>query len=234
MRKVLVGTPAHTGQVDAYYANALFYTERLCTSLGIDLRPIIITGEASLPSARNELVAMALREDCDDLIFIDADQDWKPEYVPKLLGYPVDCVGAAIQKKTGAEECYNVRAPQGPLSFKRDRELGLWTAPEMCLGTGFLRLSRAAMQALWDGSEPYMVAHGREPSRWIFDYRPVNGVLVGEDTFACVKLQALGVETWLDPTMVVGHLGTKKWTGNFAAWLGRAQAEARAAQVKAA
>jgi hypothetical protein len=229
MRKVLIGTPAHSGQVDAWYANALFYTERLCTSLGIDLRPIIITGDSNLCNARNDLVAIAIREGFDDLIFIDADQDWKPEFIPRLLSHPVDCVGAAIRKKLDAEELYNVRAPDGPLSFVHNREAGLWTAPGMTLGTGLLRVSRDALQALWDDAEPYQVK-GKAPSRWIFDFRPIQGELVGEDVLLCMKLQAMGVDVWLDPTMTVGHVGTKKWTGDFANWLGRAQEQERARQ----
>ena len=228
MRRVLIGTPALTGEVTAWYADSLYHSGLLCQSQGIHLAPIFIALESNLPNARNDLLAIAIRQGFDDLIFIDADQEWKPEYIPRLLSHPVDCVGAAIRKKTDTAELYNVRAPDGPLSFVVHPETDLWTAEGMCLGTGFLRLSRAAMQMLWDNAEPYSNGKAKEPSRWVFDFRPINGELVGEDTLLCMKLQEFGIDTWLDPTMVVGHVGTKKWTGDFANWLGRMQDQERA------
>ncbi len=234
MRRVLIGTPALTGEVSAWFADSLYYSGLLCRDQGIHLAPIFIAFESNLPNARNDLVAIAIRQGFDDLIFIDADQDWVPEYIPRLLAHPVDCVGAAIRKKTDSEELYNVRAPRGPLSFIVEPESGLWTAPDMGLGTGFLRLSRAALEALWEGAEPYSGYKGKEPSRWIYDFRPFDGQLVGEDFLACQKLAAAGIDTWLDPTMIVGHSGTKKWTGDFANYLGRLQDRERAKFPRAA
>ena len=56
--------------------------------------------------------------------------------------------------------------------------------------------------------------------------QPVNGVLVGEDVMVSAKLRTLGIETYLDPSMTCGHIGMKKYVGNFADWLSRMQVEA--------
>ena len=40
------------------------------------------------------------------------------------------------------------------------------------------------------------------------------------------KLRSLGIETYLDPSMTCGHIGMKKYVGNFADWLSRMQVEA--------
>jgi hypothetical protein len=226
-RKVLIGTPAHAGTVDVWYVNSLTYTVRLCMQNNIDLREVFLAYDAIVQNARNDLVKIALEHKFDDLIFIDADQDWKPEWVLRLLNYPVDCVGAAVRKKTDQEELYNVRARSGPDSITTDPVTGLMTAPDMALGTGFLRLSRKALQVLWDNSEKYVGFKDKSASAWIFDIRPVNGELVGEDTAMSDKLRVHGIETYLAPGMTCGHIGPKKFVGDFDAWLKRAQDECR-------
>jgi hypothetical protein len=89
-----------------------------------------------------------------------------------------------------------------------------------------MRLSRKALDILWNASEKYTVA-AKDEQAWVFDVRPVNGRLVGEDIHICHVLREHGVDIWLDPHIVSGHSGMKRWTGSFADWLGRAQIEAQ-------
>ena len=151
-RHVLIGTPTHDFRVDARYASSLTATHRLCMEKGIVLREIFLAGDAIIQNARNDLVQIALDKQYDDLVFIDSDQDWEAESFVRLLSYPVDCVGAAIRKKADDQELYNVKTGHGPWGFFTGPH-GLMTAPDMTLGTGFLRLSRKALQVLWDNSE---------------------------------------------------------------------------------
>ena len=221
MRRVLLGTPSHDGKVDVYYAHSLAESVRLCSRKDIDLRPLFMAYDSIVQNARNDIVALAVRNDFDDLIFADADQEWRPEWIPKLLSYPVDCVGAAVRKKSDREELYNVRASKGAISFVPHQSAPILTAYEMALGCGFLRLSKKALQVLWNSSEEYTVFRGKEQSRWIFDIRPVNGVLTGEDTMMNFKLAKHGIATWVDPHMTCGHVGVKKYDGDFASYLAR-------------
>jgi len=222
MRRVLIGTPSHDGKLEAYYVHALTQTIRLCWGK-IEIRELILCYEALIQNLRNDIVADALHFKFDDLIFIDADQDWQAEWVPTLLSYPVDCVGAAVRKKTDEAELYNVRLGGGVESIQVDAATGLWTAPDIALGCGFLRFSRKALQVLWDNSEKYTSAPGKRPAAWIFDVRPIEGQLVGEDIHASLKLRSLGIPTWLDPNMTCGHIGAKKFTGDFQAYIRRQQ-----------
>lgn len=222
--RVLIGTPSLTGALDVWYVHSHNQTIRLCIQLGIDLRELYLCYDSIVQNARNDIVKAALDNGFDDLIFIDADQEWDPAWVPKLLSYPVDCVGAAVRKKTDQAELYNVRAEGGPHSFMPGPD-GLLTSPDMALGCGFLRFSRRALQVLWDNSEPYEVwGSGKGQSRWIFDIRPKDGHLIGEDTHVSDKLRAHGIQTYVDPAMTCGHIGMKKYTGDFAKWLAGLQA----------
>lgn len=226
MRRVLIGTPAYDWRCDVRYINSLTGTIRLCMESGIFLREVFLAGDAIVQNARNDLVKLAIDNDFDDLVFIDSDQDWEPAWFVRLLSHPVDCVGGAVRRKTDEHEMYNVKALGGPESIITDPNTGLMTAPDMALGTGFLRFTRKALRALWDNAPEYSVFMGTKgKSRWIFDIRPVNGELVGEDTMVSDRLRELGIQTWLDPTITCGHVGLKRFEGNFADFLERAKAD---------
>ncbi len=59
----------------------------------------------------------------------------------------------------------------------------------------------------------------------IFDVRVVDGRLMSEDNVMCDKLRAAGIDVWLDPRITCPHIGAKRYTGNFAAWLAKLQSE---------
>jgi hypothetical protein len=213
-RRVLFAIPCLDGRVDMRFAYAMGETLRLGTQMGADFRVVYRGLNAMLPAVRNDLVRDALQHDFSDLIFIDSDQDWEPESVLKLLSHNVDCVGAAIRKKTDDEELYNVRCTTVPIP--RDPATGLLAVDSV--GTGFLRLTRRALIALWSRSEEYRDDNGQS-NRWVFGLGPVDGRLVGEDVQMCMKLANAGIVTWVDPTIVCGHFGTKNFRGDFGKWL---------------
>ena len=226
-RRVLIGTPAYTWSLDVRYVHALGLTIKLCMERDIDLRWIFPPGDALVQNACNDLVTYARDGNFDDLIIIGPDQDWQPEWIIRLLSYPVDCVAGPVRKKTDEKELYNVKARGGVHSFRRHPDHDIITAPDLAVGTGFMRLSRRALDILWDASEKYTIVGRDKPSAWIFDVRPVNGELVGEDIHVCHTLRAHGIETWLDPTMNSGHVGQKRFVGDFAAWVAMAQKATR-------
>lgn len=213
MRRILIGTPTTDGRIDARFANSLIETHRLVHKLGWDLRELYICYDSLVQNARNDIVAAAVTKRFDDLVFIDSDQDWEPEWFIRLLQYPVDCVGGTARKKTDDREAYNVRSLKKPIPV--DPSNGLLIVDG--LGAGFLRLTQRALTLLWDSSEEYRCLE--KTARWIFDVRPIDGVLVGEDTMLTLKLQKLGIQTYFDPKMTCGHTGIKRFTGNAETWL---------------
>lgn len=216
MRRVMIGTPSHKGELDGRYAASLAETIGECALNGIVVEPRVIMGCSVIQCARNDFVKYALDEGFHDLVFIDDDQDWRGADFLKLLNYPVDCVGAAVRKKTDRAEQYNIMSTTG--TFRDDGEVPGLIEVEG-LGTGFLRLSRRALQVLWDSSEPYRMFGGKVTGRWIFDIRPIDGDLMGEDVFMALKLRAAGIDIHCDPHIIVGHTGKKRWVGDFAKFI---------------
>ena len=211
-RSVLVGTPSYDGRIDVCYAHSLRMTERQASMRGIDITPVYLSYDALVQRARNDLVQIALEGGFDDLFFIDSDMEWDADWALAILGHDVDVVGATYRKKTDAQELYTAAAT---LPIPAEIKTGLWLVDG--LGTGFLKLSRKALQALWDSSEEYR--NEGKSCRWIFDVCPVNGELVGEDMIVCRKLRELGFNIHLDPTFTPIHIGLKKYFGNFASYV---------------
>jgi hypothetical protein len=213
----MLATPAYDGRIECRYAYGLVESIALCAANGIALHPVWWPGEALVQHARNMLIALAMEGEVDDLLFVDADQEFTSEQVFAILKHNVDCVGAPVRKKSDSEESYNVLA-KSPF-IPADRATGLWHVD--AVGTGFLRLSRHALEGLWGASQPY--AKNGQKARMIFELRIEDGQLVGEDTTMCRKLAALGIPVYLDPRFVPVHIGTKRYEGNFLNWISRLQ-----------
>ena len=194
------------------YTCALLNTVRLAMIKGIDIQVAYTAGDALVQKSRNYLLTSALNNGFDDLIFIDDDIEWDPEWIFKMLDYPVDIVGGVYRKKID-EEIYAVRLIE---PIQGDSRTGLMKVEG--LATGFLRLSRKACVSLWAISDPY--TNGMLPNeRMIFDLKIEDGILFSEDYVMSRKLSNLGFDLWIDPRMCCVHIGPKPFVGHFIKWL---------------
>lgn len=212
MRKVFIGTPCYDGKIDVWYANSLIQTERIAKNRDIEIIPIYMSYDSLVQRARNDCVHLALEMGCNDIVWIDADIEWHPEWFFQLLDYDVDVVGGTYRKKSDDTESYVVKAS----SKFESNEQGLISVDG--LGCGFTRFSQKAMLDLWNNSEPYTEKGKPESKRMIFDVRVEKGELISEDIVVCDKLKSLGYDIWLAPYMTCNHIGTKKFQGNFESW----------------
>lgn len=210
MRKVLIGTPAHDGRVDVWFANSLVNTIRMSYEKETIIVPVYMAYDSLVQRARNDLVRLAIEEDFDDLIFVDSDVEWDPAWVYKLLEYDAEVVGGVYPKKTD-----QVQFPVHMLDQVKLEENGLIEVDG--LPTGFLKISKSALKKVWDASDEYQ-NEGRT-CRMVFDIKVMNGQLVSEDIVFCRKWRDLGGKVFIDPAMTCNHVGIKKYTGNFQEYL---------------
>jgi glycosyltransferase involved in cell wall biosynthesis len=227
-RRVLIGTACYDGRVDVWYANSMLETVKMGLQLGIDVFPIYLSYDALIQRARNDLLAMALELECDDLVFIDSDIEWKPEDFFQLLAYPVDVVGGTYPKK-GDAEIYVAKILDS--SRVPDPATGLIEVEG--LGTGFLRMSKLALTTLWENSVPYEEKETNKVRRWVFDVIVHGGELISEDIYVCEMLREAGIKVWLDPKITCNHIGMKKYTGNFDIWYKSLQSTIKNDSIKA-
>jgi hypothetical protein len=207
MRKVLIGTPAHDGRVDVWYCNSLVNTIKMAPHFDCTISPIYMSYDSLIQRARNDLARLMMEEGFDDLIFMDSDQEWNPEWIFSLLKRPVDVIGGTVVKKSD-KPMFNIKALPGGLKLDPSGMMEV-----ECVGTGFMRISRAAMQKVWDASPEY-TNEGRK-CRMVFDVQLIDGELVSEDNVFCRKWRGLGGKVWIDPSMTCNHIGTKKYSGSF-------------------
>ena len=211
-RKVLVGSPSYSGQIDVWYVHSLMNTIKESYKHDVEIIPMWVSFDALLQRARNDTIHIALTGDYDDLIWIDSDIEWQPEWFFKLLEYPVDVVGGTYRKKGDKEEYVLRQLQRNPA----DPKTGLIEVDG--LGTGFVRMSRNACQYLWDTSRKYIDPKDMQERRMIFDVVIENESLISEDIHAFNKLKDGGFKIWLDPNMTCNHIGPYKFQGNFMNW----------------
>lgn len=212
MRKVLIGTPSYDGRVDVWYANSLLETVRMSYEKDVFIHAIYTSYDSLIQRARNSLFRLALTGGYDDLFFIDSDCEWQAEWIFRLLERPEPIVGGALVKKS-EKEGYTVKLLDKDLKYSQDGKL----IEVDGVGTGFMKVNRFALEKLWDMSDKYM-SEGEE-HRMVCDIKVENGDLISEDYIVCNKWKSLGYKVWLDPTITLNHIGTKKYKGDFQAFI---------------
>ena len=206
----MIGTPCYDGRIDVWYTNSLINTVKQSYEHDVEITPMWVSFDALIQRARNDTIQLALEGEYDDLIWIDSDIEWQPEWFFKLLEHPVDVVGGTYRKKGDREE-YVVRVPGAT-----DATTGLMEVQG--LGTGFLRMNRLAMQYLWDSNKSYIDKKDNKERRMIFDVIVTDNDLMSEDIYALQKLIDGGFKIWLDPSMTCSHIGPYKFQGDFSSW----------------
>ena len=215
IRKVMIGTPTYDGKLDVWYTNSLVNTITSSADKNISITPIWVSYDALIQRARNDIIQLAINLDIDDLIFIDADIEWNPDDFFKLLDYSQDVVGGTYPKKTD-EEVYVIR---DVIPKNIDSLTGLIEVTG--LGTGFVKLSRRAINYLWNNSEMYIDPKDNQERRMVFDVLIKDNLLYSEDTIMFYKLIQGGFNVYLDPNITCNHIGPKKFVGNFIKWLSK-------------
>lgn len=97
---VMIGTPCYGGMTHAAYTSAFAHTKLELAKRGIPQGEIFLPNESLIQRARNRIAAEFLaREGFTHLVFIDADLEWKPTDVVRLLSHGVDVVCGVYPKK---------------------------------------------------------------------------------------------------------------------------------------
>jgi glycosyltransferase involved in cell wall biosynthesis len=202
---IIIGTPCYDGRLSCFYVNSMIDTIRN-TPIGMTIYPIYLSFDALIQRARNDLIAIAIEHKVDALIFIDSDLEWQADWLFKLLDYKEDIVGGTVRKKTDNEELYNVNTQNLKLE-----ENGLIKVNS--IGTGFVKISQKALQALWNSSPEYTNEGNKR--RMCCNVEIVDGELMSEDVSMMKKFRELGFDVFIDPEICCPHLGEKKFIGNF-------------------
>jgi hypothetical protein len=216
-KRVLIATPSYDGKLDIYYIDSLLNTLAQSEQHGIEVYPLFMCYDSLVQRARNDLFKAAHDADIDALFFIDGDIGWDAENFFKLVNSNKDIIGGSYRKKNDNEELYVVKALDS-----KDKSLDLTIDNEGLmevagLGCGFMKISKKAINTLWNVSKQYNCEKG--DNRMVFEVVCEDNDLISEDIYMCKKWRDLGNKVYLDTNITCTHTGTKTFTGNVYAWL---------------
>ena len=210
MNKILIATPCLDQKVDAYFVHSLCESIKLGIKNDLDIRCVFLANESILPMARNELFALAYKENYDTMVFIDDDESWKEHALIEIIQSNKDVVSLPVVNKGDTDIGFNVWLNKDSEKDPSDGYIKI----NKC-GAGFLKLSRKVIDDLWNSNTELIFRNKKLKN--ICEYTYVNGDFIGDDITLTKKIKELGYDIWLNPNYTVSHIGNKMYNGDFKA-----------------
>lgn len=234
---IFLATPCYGGQVGIHFLRSVVALQDACEVRGVGLHVELLENDALITRARARLAARFLaRPDATHLLFVDADIGFAPEAALRLLDAGKDVVGGVYPlkgldwdkvraaAKAGAADLmaksvgYVIRFIPTP---NNSVEVEDGFAKAAYVGTGFLMIRRAALEALV-AAHPQLAADlgdlepdaGRTPMLFDTVIEPETGQHLSEDYAFCRRWRALGGEIWADVESRLTHVGHAAYSGS--------------------
>lgn len=245
---LVIGTPCYGGLVTSLFTTSLMWLQHACLQRGnVDLSVNLLSGDALITRARQNVVAHFLESPGTHLLFVDADISFDPQQVFRLLDfdaeiaagvYPtkrIDWGKVGVMAKAGAENLQSaslsyVMEFQDPAKIESKNGF----ARVRYAGTGFMMVKRTALIKMVEAYPElrYTREHQAEDpllgSKWrsgLFNcfIDKETGVYLSEDYSFCRRWTDLGGELWVDLQSRLSHTGTMTFHGNAATQFGAPQ-----------
>ena len=206
MSKIHFLTPCYGGNItEVCFSSYLGFTI-MAMQNGINFQIDTLSNESNVNRARNSCAAKFLSGDCTHLMFVDADIQFNPQDILKLINHDKEIVGGIYPQKTLPPKMVvntlNNGEQQGDLI-----EVGT-------LGTGFMLIKRSVFEKMIQaGATPYGDDIGlsdiENNNQYDFFNCTIdsNGRYLTEDWSFCRKWRELGGEIWADTTVALAHVG---------------------------
>jgi hypothetical protein len=193
----------------------------------------LMAGDALITRARARLAAGFLAHpQATHLLFCDADIGFTPENAFRLLDAGKEVAGGVYPLKQIDWDKARAAAQAGVADLQaasvgyvvrfiptadNSVEVEAGVAKVAYVGTGFLLISRAAVQRIGD-AHPELHAQldgGDVPTPMIFEtmVEPGTGLHLSEDYAFCRRWRDLGGEIWADIESPLSHVGHTVYTG---------------------
>ncbi|WP_334362415.1 hypothetical protein [Bradyrhizobium sp. AZCC 1578] len=209
---VMLAMPTHR-DIPAGTVASLLATQDLLTVKRVPFEVQLQVGNSLVTHARSKIAHTFLQSDKSLLFWVDSDIEWKAADFLRLcaLATKMDVVGGAYPAK------------KDPITFFLDPSSGgeIESNEYGCLkiggwGMGFTVVTRRVIEALADKSPKLKFNGVDEPIAHIFRCDEHNGYARGEDMAFFADAKDLGFEAFLDPSITLGHIGSKTYTASIA------------------
>lgn len=200
--KVLIATPAFGGQLTTNYFLSALATRDLLHQHRVQHAFYTLSNESLIPRARNKCAKFALEHHFTHLLFIDADIEWKPEWVLQLLASEHPIIGGMYPiKMLPIKWNYNAleESDEDIIEVKH-------------LATGFLKIDVSVFQKLTTHTpqyKSYEPAAGETKIYYdLFPSGEFNGEYESEDWGFCRLARQAGFPVMLDKRIKCKHVGS--------------------------
>lgn len=249
-RGLFLATPMFGGNSAGIFTKSVADLSAVCTKNGIPFQIYFLFNESLVTRSRNYCADEFMRSTHQHMMFIDADIGFNPHDVIALMALQAqnddyDIIGGAYPKKTISWEKIKLAVDKGvadddPMVLDRyvgdyvfnpksgTRSINIGEPCEvMELGTGFMMISKKALQKFADSYPEYSYKpdHVRteafDGSREIMmffqaEIDPKTKRYLSEDYWFCQKAHEIGLKTWLCPWMKLQHVGSYIFGGSLA------------------
>ena len=152
---------------------------------------VLMRQGGDIVSARSWLVQEAINKGATHLLFVDSDMQFPPNTIPKLLAHKKEIVGVEyFKRKLPLEPVFKVLEPPSKTKIYKAGYVG----------TGLLLIDLSIFS---ENQKPLPLAK----PYFNFGRNNKGEVVIGEDVWFCNTARDAGLEVWIDPTIVVGHIG---------------------------
>lgn len=197
---VLVATPCYGNQCTAMYYRSVLNLVRAFERESYDYDILIGLNESLIDRARNNMACDFLDTDFQKLLFIDADIEFTPEGVSKLLEVDAPVVAGVYATKNPEKSFYGVWTKDGMIG----RGEGVIEATY--LGTGFMMIDRSVLVEMM---EKYPELSNEDPVEkfGFFNRMKSNGIMLSEDYSFCQRVRDMGHRIYAHQDIGLIHHG---------------------------
>lgn len=207
---VCIGIPS-SRDMHPLVVKSLFATKDICYNNGIRCNLALVYGNAVVQWARDEVANLLLESDSNRFFFIDSDIVWEPDAFMRMLALSKvrDIICASYPAKKDQPTFYIRYEDSKPLVAD---EYGLVEIKGA--GLGFTVVKREIMEQVRESATTIYDEISKTSIPSIFKVGTHNGNRRGEDMAFFETLHELGHTVYLDPSISLGHIGTKVYRGS--------------------
>jgi hypothetical protein len=212
---LFIAIPAYDGKLNIQSAFELPQLAMASVKYKFQIHLAHLSGCSIITRARNSLVNQFMESDATEMLFIDADVNFKTADVLRImaLGGDKDVVCGSYPRRAKdqmffTDIYYNehggLELTDGLLRVER-------------VGTGFMFIRRHVIEKLMQ-SHPewkyYVEVEGKNHYS-LFDFKSTPTGYMGEDYLFCDRVREEGFKIYIDPDINLGHFGQTEFTGHF-------------------
>ena len=236
--KLWLSTPCYGGLVLQEFANSVGELYKMCAKLDIKIVLDTMENESLIPRARcvavGRFLSNEMAKDFTHFMFIDADVEFKPESVLRLLLSGHDVSVACYPKKVvnfeGAKKEIVENGNRPPEMASADLVVNVGSSSRGIVNgfveildgpTGFMMIKREVLEKMRDHYPELMCVNDHANRDFdsfpaLFDCMidPVSKRYLSEDYAFCRRWQNMGGKIYGDTQTTLGHVGNLSFGGN--------------------